>query len=62
MLLNGLSRTLLIAFSAALIGILLSALLALMRLSNGGLAKVVPLRKLSSFYIDPIRGTPVVVH
>ena len=62
MLLTGLSRTLLIAFSAALIGILLGALLALMRLSNWRIGKrLYPLRKLSSFYIDLIRGTPVVV-
>ncbi len=56
MLVEGLGNTLQIALFAALLGMVLGCLLALMRLS-----KWAPLRGIAGAYIDIIRGTPVVV-
>ena len=56
MLFSGLGTTLIIALSAAVIGVLLGAVIALMRLSKW---KV--LRAVGTLYVDIIRGTPVVV-
>ncbi len=62
MLLRGLGVTLLIAAGAALIGSFLGTVVALMRLSNWKVGrKSYPLRVISGFYVDVIRGTPVVV-
>ena len=56
MIFTGLQRTLVIAFCAAALGVLLGCLIALMRLS-----KLKFLNAVSSVYVDIIRGTPVVV-
>lgn len=56
MIFTGLKRTLIIAFCAAALGVLLGCVIALMRLS-----KIRFLNVLSSIYVDIIRGTPVVV-
>lgn len=62
MLLNGLGTTLVIALGAALIGVVLGTVIALMRLSVWRpFGRVHPLRALSGLYVDVIRGTPVVV-
>lgn len=62
MLLNGLGTTLIIALGAAVIGILLGTVIALMRISAWKpFKKVYPLRMLAGAYVDVIRGTPVVV-
>lgn len=56
MLLQGLGTNLVITLFAALIGVLLGSLIALMRLS-----RIRPLKSLAKLYADIIRGTPVVV-
>lgn len=56
MLLEGLGTTLQVALAAAVIGMVMGCLLALMALSK---ARV--LRGISSLYVTVIRGTPVVV-
>lgn len=61
MILEGLQTTVVIAVFAGLIGILLGCAVALMRLSNLRVGRVYPLRAVASFYVDVIRGTPVVV-
>lgn len=55
-LLSGLGTTLTITVGAMLLGTVLGIVLALLKIS-----KVKPLKWISSFYIDVIRGTPVVV-
>ena len=54
--LKGLGITLEVSFFAALVGIFLGILLALMRLSN-----VKPLEKIAGVYIGVIRGTPMLL-
>lgn len=61
MIFLGLGRTILIAVCAALIGVLLGCVIALMRLSNAKIGKWKFLQSISSIYVDVIRGTPVVV-
>jgi His/Glu/Gln/Arg/opine family amino acid ABC transporter permease subunit len=62
MLVRGLGTTVLIALCAAIIGIVLGSVIALMRLSAWRVGKTFyPLRAISSFYVDVIRGTPMVV-
>ncbi|MGI6670851.1 MAG: amino acid ABC transporter permease [Christensenellales bacterium] len=62
MLVRGLGTTVLIAMCAAIIGIVLGSVIALMRLSAWRVGKTFyPLRAISSFYVDVIRGTPMVV-
>ena len=62
MLVRGLGTTVLIAMCAAIIGIVLGSVIALMRLSTCRVGKTFyPLRAISSFYVDVIRGTPMVV-
>ena len=62
MLVRGLGTTVLIALCAAIIGIVLGSVIALMRLSTWRVGKTFyPLRAISSFYVDVIRGTPMVV-
>ncbi len=61
MLLEGLQMTLAVALFASLIGILLGSIIALMRLSSFRVGRIHPLRAIASFYVDIIRGTPVVV-
>ncbi len=56
MLLNGLGTTLIITIGAMALGTVLGIILALCKIS-----KIKPLKWISSFYIDVIRGTPVVV-
>jgi polar amino acid transport system permease protein/polar amino acid transport system substrate-binding protein len=60
MLLDGLCVTAKVALAAALLGVLLGSLIALMRLSNWRVGRMYPLRAISSAYVDVIRGTPVV--
>ncbi|MEF9895321.1 MAG: amino acid ABC transporter permease [Clostridia bacterium] len=61
MLLDGLGVTLTVALFAALIGVVLGFLVALMRISQVKIGKWYFLRWISSIYVDVIRGTPVVV-
>ena len=61
MLLQGLQTTLVTALFAGIIGLILGSILALMRLSSFRIGRFHPLRALASFYVDLIRGTPVVV-
>lgn len=61
MLLDGLKVTLQLSLAAALIGVLLGSVLALMRLSNARIGKWHFLRSIATWYVDIIRGTPVVV-
>lgn len=62
MLLQGLGTTLVIALFAAIIGILLGSVIAIMRLSGWRVGRGhYPLRAISGLYVDVIRGTPVVV-
>jgi len=62
MLVRGLGTTVLIAMCAAIIGVVLGSVIALMRLSAWRMGKTFyPLRAISSFYVDVIRGTPMVV-
>ncbi len=56
MLLSGLGITIQIALAAAVLGIILGSLIALMRLSKSGF-----LRGVARVYVDTIRGTPVMV-
>ena len=56
MLLSGLGVTIQIALAAALLGVVLGSLIALMRLSKSGF-----LRGVGRVYVDTIRGTPVMV-
>lgn len=56
LLLEGLGRTLTIALTAAVIGVILGSVLALMNLSRSRL-----LKRVSALYVGLIRGTPVVV-
>ncbi len=65
---NGLIFSISITFFAALIGIILGMILAVMKLSEWyplrrikGFEKFNPLSKISYIYVDIIRGTPVVV-
>ena len=60
LLLNGLGETLTITFFAAVFGILLGCIIALMRLSNARIGRWHYLRSIASVYVDVIRGTPVV--
>jgi His/Glu/Gln/Arg/opine family amino acid ABC transporter permease subunit len=61
MLLSGLGTTAIVAAGAAIIGVILGCLIALMRISNARIGKWYFLRRISSVYVDTIRGTPVVV-
>ena len=61
MIFMGLGRTILIAVSAAVLGVILGCVLALMRLSNAKIGKWKFMQSISSIYVDVIRGTPVVV-
>lgn len=54
--LEGLTNTLIVAAGAAVLGVLLGVVLALMRLSKVGI-----LRGIATLYVDIIRGTPVVL-
>lgn len=56
MLLDGLGVTVEIALAAAIIGVILGSLIALMRLSKWNLV-----RGIARVYVDVIRGTPVMV-
>lgn len=55
LMLHGLGVTILVAVTAAILGIVLGSLIALMRLSKWKI-----LRGISSAYVDVIRGTPAV--
>lgn len=59
--LRGLGVTLRVTFAAALLGIVLGVLLAFMRISRTRNGKKTFFSFLAGFYIDVIRGTPVVV-
>ncbi len=61
MLLSGLGVTVEIALAAAVIGVVLGCLIALMRLSNARIGRWYWLRGIAQVYVDAIRGTPVVV-
>lgn len=62
LILDGLKTTLIIATGAAIIGVLLGTVLALMRLSNVKIGKKwYILRSLSGAYVNVVRGTPMVV-
>ena len=62
LILDGLKTTLIIATGAAIIGVLLGTVLALMRLSNAKIGKKwYILRSLSGAYVNVVRGTPMVV-
>jgi His/Glu/Gln/Arg/opine family amino acid ABC transporter permease subunit len=61
MLLDGLGVTLQISMVAALIGVVLGCVVALMRLSGLRIGRWYPLRTIARVYVDAIRGTPVVV-
>ena len=61
MIFLGLGRTVLIAVSSAVVGVILGCVVALMRLSNAKIGKWKFLQSISSIYVDVIRGTPVVV-
>jgi His/Glu/Gln/Arg/opine family amino acid ABC transporter permease subunit len=62
LILDGLKTTLIIATGAAIIGVLLGTVLALMRLSNVKIGnKWYILRSLSGAYVNVVRGTPMVV-
>ncbi|MBE5793011.1 MAG: amino acid ABC transporter permease [Clostridiales bacterium] len=61
MIFVGLGRTVLIAVSSAVVGVILGCVVALMRLSNAKIGKWKFLQSISSIYVDVIRGTPVVV-
>ncbi|HML45262.1 MAG TPA: amino acid ABC transporter permease, partial [Clostridia bacterium] len=53
--------TLVTALFAGIIGLILGSVIALMRLSSFRIGRFYPFRILSTFYVDLIRGTPVVV-
>ena len=59
--LNGLATTMQLSLWGVLIGISLGLVLALMRLSKVKVLGFNPLSAISGFYIDIIRGTPMVV-
>lgn len=59
--LNGLKVTMQLSVMGVLIGIVLGLILAFMRLSKWTVLGVRPLSVVSGFYIDIIRGTPMVV-
>lgn len=61
MYLNGLLLTIQIAFFAALVGIIIGTLLALMRITKSYKGKNTILSFISGIYIDVIRGTPLVL-
>ncbi len=61
MLLSGLGVTIEIALAAAVLGVILGSLIALMRLSNARIGRCYWLRGIARVYVDTIRGTPVMV-
>lgn len=62
LILDGLKTTLIIATGAAIIGVLLGTMLALMRLSHVKIGKKwYILRSISGAYVNVVRGTPMVV-
>lgn len=62
LILDGLKTTLIIATGAAIIGVFLGIILALMRLSHVKLGKKwYILRSISGAYVNVVRGTPMVV-
>ena len=61
MLLSGLGVTIEIALAAAVIGVVLGCIIALMRLSNVRFLGWYWLRGIAQVYVDVIRGTPIVV-
>lgn len=58
---NGLGVTLEIAFFAAILGVVIGTILALMKLSTGKNGKKTIWQVLANIYIDVIRGTPSVL-
>ncbi len=58
---NGLGTTLLITFFAALMGILLGFLVAIIRCTHDKIGKLKILNAISNLYLTVIRGTPVMV-
>lgn len=61
MYLQGLGNTLLIAFIAACIGILIGVVIAMLKYINKQTGKLKPVVKICNLYITLIRGTPVVL-
>ena len=61
MLIDGLGVTILIALSAAAMGVVLGSVIALMRLSNARIFRWYWLRGIAHAYVDLIRGTPLVM-
>ena len=59
--LNGLCLTIQIAFFAALVGIVVGTLLALMKIAKNRKGKRTILSFISGIYIDIVRGTPLVL-
>ena len=60
-LLNGLGVTLGISFSAAVVGIILGLLIALMKLTELNRKKKTIRSRIANLYIDILRGTPVMI-
>lgn len=58
-LLNGLQMTLIVSVGAALLGLLLGTIVALVKLSDKQNRAMAPLRWLCELYITVIRGTPM---
>lgn len=61
MYLEGLGNTLLIAFVAACIGILIGVVIAMLKYINKRTGKLKIVAKICDFYITLVRGTPVVL-
>lgn len=61
MLIDGLGVTVQIALVAAVLGVILGSLIALMRLSNARIFGWYWVRGIARAYVDVIRGTPVMV-
>jgi His/Glu/Gln/Arg/opine family amino acid ABC transporter permease subunit len=61
MLLSGLGVTIEVALAAALLGVVLGSLIALMRLSDARIGRWRWLQGIARVYVDTIRGTPVMV-
>ncbi len=59
MLLSGLGVTIEVALAAALLGVVLGSLIALMRLSDARIGRWRWLQGIARVYVDTIRGTPV---
>lgn len=61
LLLNGLKTTIFISLTAALLGIFLGFIIALMKLTENKKGKKTILSRIANIYIDIIRGTPSMV-